>query len=62
MAELKITIVVASDKDENVHTHFSVNGAKQHEVKPMLDRALRTLTEEVASYVRCPFHKVDRRS
>lgn len=46
MATLKITILVAADPSENVHSLIKADGVEIWEVGPMLDRAIADLTAE----------------
>ena len=49
MASLKITITVAADPSENVHSHFVADSAEAWEVRPMLERAISALQAEIAA-------------
>ncbi len=49
MASLTITIVVAADPNENVHTHIAASGAAVWEIRPMLERAIADLRSELGS-------------
>lgn len=49
MSSLKITIVVAADPSENVHSSFKADSAEIWEVAPMLERAIADLQAELAA-------------
>ena len=58
MGNLRITIVAATDPDENVHTHVEAVAMMEHEVRPTLDRALRALEAERKALEACPYHRL----
>ena len=49
MAVLQITIVVAADPAENVHSHIKAICAETWEVAPMLERAIADLQAELVA-------------
>lgn len=48
MSSLRITITVAADPNENVHSHVKADGIEVWEVAPMLLRAITDLQAELA--------------
>lgn len=49
MSSLKITITVAADPDENVHSRVIADSCAVWEVAPMLERAIADLQAELAA-------------
>ncbi len=59
MASLTITIVVAADPSEKVHSHMQANGADIWEVGPMLKKAITDLQAEFLALPVSHFSRAD---
>lgn len=58
MAQLQITIIVAADPAENVHTRVEATCVEVWEIGPMLERAIADLQAELASLPPSHLHPV----